>query len=350
MAQVVDPNHESVNQYVSYNPHTSSWSPYYWNASLLGYGTKEGTATIELTPTVHGALLRFTFPRPVAGAADVGYNATRRVLFVLGDPSKDALAFAPAGSDGLSTVTGSSRSNSGGVPANFAHYFHATLGGGEKGVTPVTAFSSAVSTADGTLSAYLDFLPTDTTTDTLVLRIATSLISHPQAAANHAREVAGVDFDAAVAAAKALWHEEATRARVVDIGPGYTPAQEDAYLTVFYSSLYRASKYPRAAWELDADNNPIHWSPYTGTTLPGVFSTDQVRGGRRVRGRLVGAVRLSPTFTPLFRDSGTLTDPHIHGSHCTARTVLHFRWRGGSTRGVKGGGSLSGRRPGTAAL
>ena len=278
MAHVVDPAHEDADMFASYAPARSSWSPYYWNASLLGYGTAAGMASIELTPTAHGAILRFKFPRPVAGAADVGYNQTRRVLIALPGSGGDAVALPPAAPGALRVVTGASTHNSGGVPAGFAHYFYATLGGGAdgEGNAAVVPFSAATP-AGGAPWAYLDFDAADAATDTLVLRVATSLISPAQAAANHAAEVAGVGFEAARAAAKALWAAEAARARVADVGAGYADKDAAGLLTVFYSSLYRASKYPRAAWEEDHANGgaPIHWSPYTGKVTPGVFSTDQ---------------------------------------------------------------------------
>lgn len=37
-ASVTDPQHGDHNQYSGYNPASSQWSPYYWNATLLAYG------------------------------------------------------------------------------------------------------------------------------------------------------------------------------------------------------------------------------------------------------------------------------------------------------------------------
>ena len=61
------------------------------------------------------------------------------------------------------------------------------------------------------------------------------------------------------------------------MGPGYTKQQEEDWKTIFYSSMYRASKYPRKLWEIDhKTGKPIHWSPYTGKQEDGVLSSDQV--------------------------------------------------------------------------
>ena len=45
-------------------------------------------------------------------------------------------------------------------------------------------------------------------------------------------------------------------------------------LRTFYSCLYRSVLFPRSLYEIDADGNPIHYSPYNGQTLPGYMFTD----------------------------------------------------------------------------
>merc|ERR1719498_2388074 len=120
-----------------------------------------------------------------------------------------------------------------------------------------------------------DFAPEDVADDVLTVRIATSLVSQEQAQANHAAEVQGKTFDAVSTSAKAIWNELLSRVDIADVGPGYTKQQEKDILTGFYSSVYRASKYPRKLFEIDhTTNKPIHWSPYTGNTEQGVLSSD----------------------------------------------------------------------------
>ena len=46
------------------------------------------------------------------------------------------------------------------------------------------------------------------------------------------------------------------------------------HLRTFYSCLYRSVLFPRSLYEIDADGNPIHYSPYNGQTLPGYMFTD----------------------------------------------------------------------------
>ena len=144
-----------------------------------------------------------------------------------------------------------------------------------------------------------------------------------------------MDFDDAVATARAAWAAETGRLVVGDVGPGYSDAEAADLLTIWcvrrrrcrccrllpmltlmpppwpcatasmpphsptllsalppfplsfdlgpffvcarrYSSLYRAAKFPRTMWEADQETGlDVHWSPYTGATEPGVFSSDQ---------------------------------------------------------------------------
>ena len=274
MANILDQGHAQQDQHTAYNPGASQWTPYYFNASLLSYGHRTGFATIEVTPTMHGAVFRFTFPPPAVNVWDNGWNQTRRVLISL-DSGSGAVGMPPPGADGLLVGTGTSVANSGGVTKNFGHHFFATLGGGADGLSAVAPLSAAT-VDDGTKWLYFDFDPSQAATDTLVLRIATSLISPAQAALNHAAEVAGLKFGDAVAAAQAAWRAELSRVVVGDAGAAWPPAQAADYITIFYSSLYRAAKFPRALWELaNGTGAPIHWSPYTDATEEGVFSTDQ---------------------------------------------------------------------------
>lgn len=232
---------------------------------------------MSVAPTVRGAVLRFTFPPPDTRVpAANGYNQTRRILLALDRPEADTLSLGTEPGTGLITFSGSTTSNGGGVPSNFAHYFYGTLAGGNGAVvSPVNAMSSGVLLNDsGLLWAFADFAANESASSTLVLRIATSFISLDQAKANYNAEVAGQSFDSVAAAAKTTWNALASRVSVNDLGPGYTPQQSSDLLTIFYSSLYRASKYPRSFTEIGASGETLHYSPYNGQVLPGELSTD----------------------------------------------------------------------------
>lgn len=260
MAHVVNPAHDGkTGQYANYDPRAATFLPYLFNATLTSYSSSAGAATIEVTPTEHGAIMRFTFPPPDAPLLAGSYNATRRVLMTTPGGGVHVSGTGAAGDPIV--FTGSSNA---GVPDFGSLYFAATLlgGGGNSAAVPI---SSGSGNDGGELWAWADFAPTDPAADVLVLRVATSLISPAQALAAHAAEVAGETFDSALATAKAAWHTQASRIVVADVGAGRTPAEAADVTTIFYSSLYRASKFPRSLWEIDYANGnvPIHWSPYS---------------------------------------------------------------------------------------
>jgi len=269
MSQVVDDDHaDSNNQFSAYSPASSTWSPHYFNASLLAYANRAGTAAVELTPTWHGAMLRFTFPPLATGPAASGYNQTRRVYIVLDAGGTDVTVGQDAA--GRATLAGAA-THATEVPADFAHHYYATVSDVNGNAVPLLASGS---TGGSNPWAFLDYDPSTPGSAVLVVRVATSLISQAQAQANHANEL-GDSFDGTMADAKRLWHDELSRISVSDVGPGYTAQEEEDLLTVFYSCLYRAAKYPRNLWELEAETGlQVHWSPYNDKVNPGPLSTD----------------------------------------------------------------------------
>jgi putative alpha-1,2-mannosidase len=274
MSQVVNPQHDGkTGQVANYAPSASQFSPYLFNATLTNYGTANGFATVEVTPTAHGAILRFTFPPPDTDAALTGsYNATRRVLISLPASSGNAVNMSGTGSASAPlSFAGVATDN---LPQHGALHFVATLA--SQSGAALAPLSAGAGQDGGNLWAWADFDAASPAADVLVLRVATSLISPAQAQAAYDAQVAGVTFDSALAAAKAAWHGVATRVTIDDVGAGRTDAEAADFCAIFYSSLYRAAKFPRSLWEVDYANGnaPFHWSPYKGGVLPGVLSSD----------------------------------------------------------------------------
>lgn len=260
----------------NYAPFKSQWSPYLFNTTLTTYGMAPGATTLEVAPTNHGAVVRIRFPPLTAGPVAGVFNQTRR-LYITIPNAGDGLALT--GTDGSAPVTFTGNSSAG-VPSNGAMSFYATLsgdceGGGIAPLPPASAWG--VDESSGQKWAWVEFAARpDGATDCFAFQVATSLISTAQAQAAHAAEVAGQSLDAVAAAAKAVWHEQASRIVVEDVGAGYDPRDAQDLLTVFYSSVYRASKFPRALWEVDYANGnaPFHWSAYAKAVLPGPLSSD----------------------------------------------------------------------------
>jgi hypothetical protein len=97
--------------------------------------------TAEFTGTAHGGFLRATYPHAVHGPENAGFLQSRRLSITLhggNDTSLVTLRDVIPGQPTL-TITGLTKQNSGGVAANFAHYFVAAIYAGPNGDEPVTA-------------------------------------------------------------------------------------------------------------------------------------------------------------------------------------------------------------------
>ncbi|MEJ7768684.1 MAG: GH92 family glycosyl hydrolase [Chitinophagaceae bacterium] len=93
------------------------------------------------------------------------------------------------------------------------------------------------------------------------LKVASSFISYEQAELNLRRELGNDSFEATKQKAKAAWNKELSKILV----EGGTSDQTKT----FYSCLYRALQFPQRLYEINAAGKMMHWSPYTGETLPG---------------------------------------------------------------------------------
>ena len=178
--------------------------------------------------------MRFTFPPPDSGLLAGSYNATRRVFVSVKATSGNAASLSGAGTASSPLLfTGISTDN---LPQDGKLHFVANLLGGG-GATPLQPESSGQGQDGDMLWAWADFDASDPNAESLVLRIATSLISPEQALAAHAAEVAGVAFDDALAANKAAWHAIASKLTITDVGAGRTDVETLDLLTLAYSSL-----------------------------------------------------------------------------------------------------------------
>ncbi|RYG07950.1 MAG: glycoside hydrolase family 92 protein, partial [Chitinophagaceae bacterium] len=92
-------------------------------------------------------------------------------------------------------------------------------------------------------------------------KTSSSFISFEQAELNLKRELASDNFDATKAKAKAIWNKTLSKIEV----EGGTIDQ----MRTFYSCLYRTLFFPNKLYEINAKNEIVHWSPYTGDIKPG---------------------------------------------------------------------------------
>lgn len=97
------------------------------------------------------------------------------------------------------------------------------------------------------------------------VRVASSFISQAQALEN-LKELGNDSFDVLVQKGKTAWNEALGR---IEVEGGNL----DQY-RMFYSCLYRSLLFPRKFYEIDANGQVVHYSPYNGQVLPGYMYTD----------------------------------------------------------------------------
>ncbi|MDR0749003.1 MAG: GH92 family glycosyl hydrolase [Tannerellaceae bacterium] len=220
--------------------------PYYYKVYLAEYDV-----VTEITPTERAAMFRFTFPETdnayvVADAFDRG----------------SSIKVIP----GKNRITGYSTRNSGGVPANFKNYFVIEF---DKPFTYHVVFADGILNESikektaGHTGAIIGFKTKKG--EVVHARVASSFISLEQAEIN-LKELNGDSFDTLAAKGKTAWNEILGK---IEVEGGSL----DQYRT-FYSCLYRSTLFPRKLYEIDANGNIIHYSPYNGETLPGYMFTD----------------------------------------------------------------------------
>lgn len=219
---------------------------YYYSVYLADHDV-----VAEIAPTDRAAVLRFTFPE--SDESGVVIDAFDRGSHVEVMPDNR-------------TVVGYTTRNSGGVPENFRNWFVIRF---DKPFNGFRVFNGKTELkgfeAEGEHALAAVYFATRRG-EQVTARVASSFISEEQAVRNLETEVGDADFEAVKARAQARWDEVLGRISV----EGGT---EEQYRT-FYSCLYRSTLFPRKFYEIGADGNPIHYSPYNGEVLPGYMYTD----------------------------------------------------------------------------
>ena len=231
--------------------------PHYYKVYLADYDV-----VTELVPTERASMFRFTFPEADSYVVVDAYDHHSYVKVI---PEENK-------------IIGYTTRNSGGVPANFKNYFVVIF---DKPFTYTSTFSNdtlpakagarvPVTLKEGQLEqtcyhagAVIGFKTQKG--EKVHARVASSFISPEQAELN-LEELGHDRFDEIVTKGKNKWNEVLGRVQV----EGGTLDQ----YRMFYSCLYRSLLFPRMFWEVDAQGNPVHYSPYNGEVLPGYMYTD----------------------------------------------------------------------------
>ncbi len=232
-----------------YSHKAETATPYYYKAYLADHDV-----TTELAPTERAAAFRFTFPQ--SDTSTVVLDAFDRGSSVTIDPANRR-------------ITGYTTRNSGGVPENFKNYFVMEFDTPFTYTATVTdsVLSTARKSATGNHTMAIVGFPT-AKGQVVNARVASSFISPEQALLN-LKELGDGDFDRIKAQGRKKWNETLGRIEIEDDGEESLDAKR-----TFYSNMYRTLLFPRNFYEIDAQGNPVHYSPYTGEVLPGYMFAD----------------------------------------------------------------------------
>ena len=219
---------------------------YYYKVYLA-----EHDVVTELVPTERAALFRFTFPENEHSYVVI--DAFDKGSYVKIDATNNR-------------IIGYSTKNSGGVPENFKNYFVIEF---DKPFTyKATVADSCISVDKAEqeanhAGAIIGFATRKG--EKVHAKVASSFISQAQALEN-LKELGNDSFDVLVEKGKTAWNEALGR---IEVEGGNL----DQY-RMFYSCLYRSLLFPRKFYEIDANGQVMHYSPYNGQVLPGYMYTD----------------------------------------------------------------------------
>lgn len=220
--------------------------PYYYKVYLADHDV-----TAEITPTDRAAAIRFTFPENDSSMVVIdAFNDGSGVKII---PERNA-------------IVGYTTKNSGGVPDNFKNYFEIVFD------TPFTYYATV---SDGNIKAGTKDVEANHAGaivgfkthkgQTVNAKVASSFISPEQASINLS-ELGDGNFDRIKSQGRKCWDDVLGRIEIDD--------DNIDRLRTFYSCLYRSVLFPRSFYEIDANGNVVHYSPYNGKVLSGYMFTD----------------------------------------------------------------------------
>ncbi len=222
--------------------------PYHYKVYLADYDV-----VAEVSPTERAASFKFTFPDSDSSyiLLDAFYKGS--MVNIIPEERK---------------ITGYCRNNSGGVPENFHNYFVVEF---DKDFDLTHTWiddwnlQKNTTTSEGQhVGAIVGFKTKKG--EVIHAKVASSFISPAQAELNLSREIGEDTFEQTMAAARNIWEKELCRIAIED--------DNTDHIKTFYSCLYRVLLFPRKFYEINAENQVVHYSPYNGEVLPGYMFTD----------------------------------------------------------------------------
>ena len=216
--------------------------PYYYSVFLA-----DANVNAEMTTTERAAHFQFNYPK--SDSSFIVIDALDRGSYIKIFPKQNK-------------IIGYSTKNARSKPVNFKNYFVIYT---DKPFTVAKAWHGKTLAHDSLeisanhTGAIIGFKTTNG--EKVHLRVASSFISFEQAEINLKREIGADSFETTKAKAHQAWNKVLGRLQVEGGSVDQT--------RTFYSCLYRAVMFPNKLYEVDAQNKVVHYSPYTGKTMPG---------------------------------------------------------------------------------
>jgi predicted alpha-1,2-mannosidase len=222
---------------------TETATPYLYSVYLSDAGV-----TAKFSATERAAIFTFTYPQ--ADSAFIVVDAYDKGSYIKIIP-------------GQKKIIGYSTKNSGSVAGNFKNYFVLYF---DKAFDLSKAWRDNVLTGgdsievqSGHSGAVIGFKTHKG--EMVQVKAASSFISFEQAELNLTTELGNKSFEAVCAENKAAWNDKLSRIK--------TEGGSETEQKTFYSCLYRTLQFPQKHYEIDAQKNIVHYSPYTGKVMPG---------------------------------------------------------------------------------
>lgn len=222
--------------------------PHHYKVYLADYDV-----TAQVAPTERAAHFKFTFPD--ADSSYIVLDAFNKGSMVKIIPEERK-------------IIGYARNNHGGVPENFHNYFVAEF---DKDFELTHTWKDEWELQQNSKNAEANHVGAIIGFKTkkgeeVNVKVASSFISPEQAQLNLDSEIGESSFEEVKEKAAAVWNKELGRIKIED--------EDKQQVRTFYSSLYRVLLFPRKFYEINAQGEKVHYSPYNGKVLPGYMFTD----------------------------------------------------------------------------
>lgn len=241
-----------------YEPAKAIWKPHLFRTA---YAISPGcSATVEVTSTMHGAVIRSTVPQACRSKSPPAVQFT----FGPGKHSK-AMEVRPAeDQDDILSVSGVSRQSGHAMTQPMDLFFYASVDTEQNGAQ--SCISGSNLKVSNKLKVFLvepsACAEEEVSSDWVqIVRVATSLISEEQAKLNYNQELRGHTFDQVMQSSKDQWNLLLGRYDVTE--SGLSAAAEKETLQVVYTCMYRFLLFPSKIHEINSTGGVNHMSPYT---------------------------------------------------------------------------------------